>query len=305
MNTTTYVRTPRISEYPFTRISNSIAKLPAAEAGIMLQILSNSNDWVINKEVVRKRSGLGKDRFTKAWNHLKNLGYISIKRKPSQNGKIQYDYIIYENPEVQNHPAEIETLYEDNRNTVNHITVTGSTNNYQVINEDQIITASGSNGLETEWRVRPDADITGPNILGQDNKTETELQIVPHPSLCCGEVRDDETDPIEGPKGTLSTNAKEFEPFSWEDCNSNGSKISTDEQFIIEGLQDEPTELLKEMINDEYNEKVPNWESILSTCYSIRLFFTKTEKLVKPDNFLAEVVIEYYKRIKHEHYSNK
>jgi len=308
MNTTTYVRFPRNNEHPFTRISNSIAKLPAVEAGIMLQILSNSDDWVINKEVVRKRSGLGKDRFKKAWNHLKTLGYISIKQIPSQNGKIQYEYTIYENPEVQNPPTEIETPCEDNRSTethttVNHITETGITNNYQEINEDQIITTSGSNGLVTEWRVRPGEYITGPNMLGQVNINEDNLQIVPNPPLCFGGVRNNKEGHKEDLKEIDSQLEEPSEIISSEEWYPEHINISDEEKEVIEDLENLSLDFLKEMLDAEYLDTLPNWEDLLKNKFqSTHTFLKETSKLHKPDIVAIETLTEFNNRIKKDKY---
>jgi len=302
MNNTTYVRSPRNKENPFTRISNSIAKLPAVEAGIMLQILSNSDDWVINKEVVRDRSGLGKDRFKKAWNHLKTLGYISIKQIPSQNGKIRYEYTIYENPGVLNPPSEIESPGTDNRSTETHTTVTGGTNNYQVINEDQeTICSSGSDGLSTEVEDRP-GNINGPNILGQRNNNE-ELQIVPHPSLCCGEVRDDKEDHKESLKDIDSQLEEPSEIISSEEWYPKHFNISDEEKEIIEDLENLSLDFLKEMLDGEYLDTLPNWVELLKNKYqSTHAFLKETSKLHKPDIVAIETLTEFNNRIKRDKY---
>ena len=203
MNTTTYVRSPRNNKDPFTRISNSIAKLPAVEAGIMLQILSNSDDWVINKKVVRDKSGLGEVSFTKAWNHLKELGYITRRMSPTQNGQFCHHYTIHEIPEVQNPLSEIDNPSMDNRSTETHTTVTGGTNNNYIINnEEKISSGIVSNALATKCRERHDQKEIRPNILDQENINEDNLQIVPPPQHCFGSVRDNDEDHNKGPNIT-------------------------------------------------------------------------------------------------------
>lgn len=98
LNTTKIVRSLKDSEHPFTRMSNTVLNLKADEVGIMFQILSNSDKWIINKNDVWKKSKLGKDRFERAWKHLKELGYIVINKTPMNDGKFGYSYIIYEIP---------------------------------------------------------------------------------------------------------------------------------------------------------------------------------------------------------------
>jgi len=117
MNTTKIVRSPKDSNNPFTRISNSIGILKADEVGVMFQILSNSDSWVLNKKDIQRRSKLGRDRFERIWNHLKELGYIVIIKLPLKDGRFRYSYTIYEEPRVQNQGMVIENPGTDFRST--------------------------------------------------------------------------------------------------------------------------------------------------------------------------------------------
>jgi len=320
MNTTKYVRSTNYIKNPYTKISNSIAKLPAPEAGIMFQILSNSDDWVINKEVVRERSGLGKDRFRKAWNHLKELGYITRRIIPSQNGQFCHHYTIYEIPEVQNPSSEIDKPSMDNRSTETHTMVTGTTNNNQVINEDQkTILSSGSDGLSTEVEVRPGNNNTGPNILGLENTTNEELQIVPHPPLCFGGVRDNSKDQVQDPitklpsqasKNTVPTSPvsnKNYQPevsqdpISCEVYYSGKDEISPQTQDILDNLEHISDDVLINMIDGYYTKWFPNWEHLLRK-KRLQGFVKETSKLVVPDTLATELLTEYNIRLRKEAY---
>jgi len=328
MNSTKYVRSPRDRDNPFTRISNSIAKLPAVEAGIMLQILSNSDDWVINKEVIKKRSGLGRDGFKGAWNSLKSKGYISVNRIPTQNGKFQYEYIIYEDPENHNPPSLIEEPTTDIRSTetrttitlptVNHTTVTGGTNNYYINKEAQeTISSSGSDGLPTKVEVRPGNNNNRPIMLGPEKEIEKDLQIVPPPSLCGGEGRDDdgaqylEPEPrLSQPSGysnftTETPSSLETEgldgPISGEVCFSKKNKISAGEKEIMDNLEIIPNDVLKDLIHIFYKEDLPNWEVLLRNQH-LHFFLKDTAKFAKPDVITKELLTEYYNRLEKEKY---
>lgn len=309
MNTTYYVRSPRNKKHPFTRISNSIAKLPAPQAGIMLQILSNSDDWVINKEVVKKRSGLGKVSFEKHWKHLQQLGHIITKKLKDKNGVIFYEHTIYEIPMAQNSTQGIDFPNIENRSTethttVNHITVTGGTNNYKEINEDQrIICSSGSDGLSTKVEVRPGKNNTGPNILGQEKTIENNLQIVPNPPLCFGGVRNNKEDHKEDLKEIDSQLQEPSEVISWEEWYPEHLNISDEEKEIIEDLENLPRDFLKEMLDAEYLDKLPNWEDLLKNKYqSTNTFLKETSKVHKPDIVAIETLTEFNSRIKRDKY---
>ena len=77
-NTTTYNRIKKPTK--FFVLSKPILDLPFIERGIMIEILSNADTFVIDKEVIRKRTGLGRDFFNKHWTNLKELGHIETKR---------------------------------------------------------------------------------------------------------------------------------------------------------------------------------------------------------------------------------
>jgi hypothetical protein len=72
---------------------NDHKKLNGFERAIMLEITSNSDDFNVNKTVIRKRLGFYESDFKKAWKSLESKGYIfSFK-----NGMV-WEYVIREIP---------------------------------------------------------------------------------------------------------------------------------------------------------------------------------------------------------------
>lgn len=319
MNTTKFVRSIKDNKHPYTQISNSILNLKADEAGIMLQILSNSDSWVINKVVVLKRSKLGRDRFAKAWNHLKELGHITLKKLPIENGKICYEYTIYEIPEVQNPSKVIDKPYTDNRSTGNGSTVTGGTNNYYITSNEEETTGTSVSNSRNRCEVRHQHEKKGPILLGQKEIDKNDYQIVPPPQLCFESVRDNDGSHTQGPNITSPTQAptitipnipvnsvstqKENQnlSFSSEVCYSGKNYISPQTQEILDDLENIPNEDLIVMINIYYEEDVPNWENLLKE-KPLQGFLKGTSKLVKPDIPTIEILTEYKNRLKKEAY---
>lgn len=113
-NQTIYIRESYNEEHPFTIISNHIVNdenLSAIEKGIMLMILSNSNDYVLNSTYLQKQSGLGKVTFNKALRKLKNIGYLI--KKPLKNGG--YKWIVMESTLIYEELQKIGYLKYDNQ----------------------------------------------------------------------------------------------------------------------------------------------------------------------------------------------
>lgn len=327
MNTTKIMRAPKDGTHPFTRISNSIGNLKADEIGIMFHLLSNSDDWIINKEDIRKKSKLGERRFDTAWNHLKKLRYIIIEKLPGEHGKFCYRYIINEEPTPQNVGVEPE-VHSGGTDNFTRPTLPGygnpglenrgTNNNY--INKNQKTTASsGSDGLSTKVEVRPGNNNIGPNILDHENKINEELQIVPHPSLCCGEVRDNDEGQIQGPNmispidvpnnttpivpiNSRSGKPEDHQgPISVEVCYSGREKICPQTQEILDNLENVSDDVLINMIDGYYIKQCPNWEYLLRK-KQIQGFVKETSKFVVPDTLATELLTQYNIRLKKEAY---
>jgi hypothetical protein len=93
-NTTTFNRCPKDEQHPFYRLPAELLKLNGYQLAIMVQILSNKDDWNIVKYEIGKRLGFPERKFLKAWKELVSLGYIRIERMWGS-----YNYTIYEDPE--------------------------------------------------------------------------------------------------------------------------------------------------------------------------------------------------------------
>ena len=68
-------------------------KLSFTDIGLLLWLLSNSKDFIINKNNVQIRSGIPEEKFLNSWRILQELGYI--EKKPIQGG---VDWVINELP---------------------------------------------------------------------------------------------------------------------------------------------------------------------------------------------------------------
>jgi len=90
-NRTTFERCPKDEQHPFCRIPVELLKLNGYQLAIMVQILSNKDDWNLVKYEIGKRVGFPREKFRTAWESLKELGYIKVNR--IQGG---YDYTICE-----------------------------------------------------------------------------------------------------------------------------------------------------------------------------------------------------------------
>lgn len=96
-NKTIYNRAKHSDEEHFTIISNTIVKdirLNFTEKGLMLYLLSNSDEFVVNKSVIIKTSGLGRKAIDNAFTKLKELNYIQYFYKNNI-----HTWIINESPE--------------------------------------------------------------------------------------------------------------------------------------------------------------------------------------------------------------
>lgn len=93
---TVYNRSPRDNENTYTIFNSKILYLPADEQLIMIHILSNNDQWVLNRIEIQERlrkCGFGKRRFGKAWMNLEKKKYLLKKR--FQSG---VEWTVNENP---------------------------------------------------------------------------------------------------------------------------------------------------------------------------------------------------------------
>jgi len=82
-NTSKIIKAPYNKDHPYTVVSNNwndYTKLNGFERAIMLELMSNSDSFIINKDVVRERLGFPKQKFLDAWASLEKKYYISCDR---------------------------------------------------------------------------------------------------------------------------------------------------------------------------------------------------------------------------------
>jgi hypothetical protein len=93
-NKSTIIRSKYDKEHPFTVISNcwnDYRVLNGTERAIMLEIMSNSDSFVINKLVVKKRLDFYDTAFNNAWKSLEDKGFIF-----SEKIGLGYEYAVRE-----------------------------------------------------------------------------------------------------------------------------------------------------------------------------------------------------------------
>ena len=94
VNKTTYLRSTK--SYTAVSTQTRERKLSVGAIGLLTLILSNLDSYVIYKEVIQKRSGVGKTLFARFWKELLKNGFVyEIK---SNKGRINYEYIIVNEP---------------------------------------------------------------------------------------------------------------------------------------------------------------------------------------------------------------
>ena len=71
------------------------------DIGLLVWLLSNSKDFVINKNLVQKRSGIPEQKFLVSWKKLVELGYI--EKHQIQGG---VEWVINETPDYRVKPFQ-------------------------------------------------------------------------------------------------------------------------------------------------------------------------------------------------------
>lgn len=289
MNKTKIVRSLKDKDHPFTRLSNSIGNLKADEIGIMFHLLSNTDNWILNKTDIMRKSKLGQDRFERAWNHLKELGYVVINRIPMQDGKFGYSYIIFEMPEIQDRVVVSEKPNIEFQGLDNGNTETGSTNNNYIITNDKTIEI----GVDPRNGVEGDTDQNEDLILGPEEKVD--MEVVPTPSLRCGEGRDIHEDPN-------INNSKEVFDLEKHLISSEFSNKTTPIEILAD-LEFEWTEEdinnFTEAIDDLYKEDYPNWKTLLRK-KPLYEFIRETKKVHGGYTSIIEMITVIYNKMKNK-----
>lgn len=99
-NTSMIIRRADITKN-FTIIPNQIAQsknITANAKSLLVHLLSMPNDWYYVKTQFWRQTNLSRDVFNRAWNELKDLGYIQAERIKEGNLVRGYHYIISDLP---------------------------------------------------------------------------------------------------------------------------------------------------------------------------------------------------------------
>lgn len=194
-NRTTYLRTTKNNN--FVRTDLGITKLPIIESGIMFKILSNTNEWIFNKDIFQNNSGIGKDRFERAWNNLIKLGYIT-QEKISDGKSFGWNYTFTESPTGEIRPSE---------NTMSEISDNGKTMDGKGIDSIRQgeIRPSGNtllitSNLNNETEHPETGTETGPDII-KESKKKTGPEKTGPKKINIPDNQDENT----GPKEKIST----------------------------------------------------------------------------------------------------
>lgn len=105
---TTYLRTNR----SFTAVSTyaSSGRLSVGAIGLLTLILSNHDAFVIYKGALQRRSKVGKKLFKRFWKELEENGFVY--EIISNNGRINYEYIIVNDPSHESNIEAIDQIIE-------------------------------------------------------------------------------------------------------------------------------------------------------------------------------------------------
>lgn len=96
----------RKREKPFTQISNHLLRDPKVSLkakGLYSLISSYLNliDFTLYKGTLRANCQEGRDAFDKAWNELKDAGYLKQYKVKTDKGRFEYEYELLDEPEIE------------------------------------------------------------------------------------------------------------------------------------------------------------------------------------------------------------
>jgi len=170
VNTTKYNRLSdeQKVKHRYTVISNLLIndeRLSFTEKGMMIWILSNSDDYIFNSEYVQKYiSGIGEDSYYKCMKHLQELGYIQKTKKLKG-----FDWIINETTfKISDIQETGENTSSKNPNQEN--TIRENTSSESTILENTGITTNNSN--ESLNKEKPIERIEKEKITNETPKSE-------------------------------------------------------------------------------------------------------------------------------------
>jgi hypothetical protein len=89
-NKSLIIRSAKSGKHTFTPVCNELLQsesLSLEARGLISFILSLPENWNLLKEVVRKRTGLGKTKFERIWKECKDAGYIVSHKIKNDNNQ--------------------------------------------------------------------------------------------------------------------------------------------------------------------------------------------------------------------------
>lgn len=172
-NTSKILRAPKDSNHPYTVVSsywNDYSKLDGYQRAIMLELTSNSDEFIINKNVVEKRLGFPHKKFLDAWKELENKHFILCDRFW---GGVRW--VINENPNASSDTRIINTDVTDAQdetdgirdtsiintsiiNTGDHLTNNKKINTKITTLESRVLKSESTNLIKTDTIQLADAN---------------------------------------------------------------------------------------------------------------------------------------------------
>jgi len=128
--TTTYQRSKNDGKSNFyTKIDNRLIKsklLSSDEKFIMIYILSQDDSYNLIREVIQKKVGMGRNRFTSAWNNLQNLSFIIDKGQANKGRFGKKKFIVNEYPLVAPEEDISNSSFENEEQSKTQNTITSA-----------------------------------------------------------------------------------------------------------------------------------------------------------------------------------
>ena len=108
----------------YTVIPNEVfnSGLSVGAIGLLTYFLNLPHDWIIYKTTVHEKLGIGREKLDRYFKELVNNGYIISVHKHMDNGKFEYEHIVYDKPfngEPQTAKPLTEKPYTAKPQTVN------------------------------------------------------------------------------------------------------------------------------------------------------------------------------------------
>lgn len=133
----------------YTIIPNEVfnSELSVGAIGLLAYFLSLPHDWIIYKTTVHEKLGIGREKLDRYFKELVNKGYIISVQKHMENGKFEYEHIVYDKP------------FNGEPQTVNPLTGKPYTAKPQTVNPQLLSTNTQSKQLESKEEQNKDIQI--------------------------------------------------------------------------------------------------------------------------------------------------